>query len=34
MACRYAVLIYKLENAKPLEPELPFIFEERLAQSA
>ena len=34
MACRYAVRISELENEKPLEPELPFTFAKRLAQSA
>jgi hypothetical protein len=34
MACRYAVLISELENKESLEPELPFTFDRRLAQSA
>lgn len=33
MACRYAVRISQLEHEEPLEPELPFTFEKRLARA-
>ena len=31
MACRYAVRISERESKEPVEPELPFAFEERRA---